>query len=201
MEPIASMDVKTCLEHLASKTPAPGGGASASIAGATAAATAGMVLAYSVSKKSLAAYREELASASVRVAEMVTDFLGLADEDAEAYAALNALQRLPEDNERRQAEEPGAVERATAVPQRALELGGELRELLEALPAKTNPQLKSDLAIAAVLAEAACAAAAWNVRVNAPSLPEGTRAPLLGRVETAVRSAGETRGRVEKACM
>jgi formiminotetrahydrofolate cyclodeaminase len=200
MDPIATMTVSGFLEQLASKSPTPGGGAAAAATGATAAALAGMVLAYSVNRRSLAEHREMLEEALARTTEARAEMLALGDEDAEAYAALNELQKLDENDERRVKEESDALIRATAVPARVMELASELLGLFESLVGKTNPHLRSDLAIAAALAESACASAAWNVRINAPGLPETERAATLGRAETAVRLAGEARVRIERGC-
>lgn len=200
MEQMEQMTVGGFLESLAAKSPAPGGGAAASVAGATAAALAGMVLEYSVKRKSLAEHREMLEVALSRAAEVRGEMLRLGDEDAAAYAALNEIQRLDEGDPARLAGEPAAVARATAAPVGVMELAGELLGLLETLIGKTNPFLRSDLAIAAVLAESAVASAAWNVRVNAPGLAEREREDVLKRVEAAVRLAGEARGRIEAGC-
>jgi len=172
MEPMERMTVGGFLGSMAAKSPAPGGGAAASVVGATAAALAGMVLAYSVNRKSLAEHRGMLEEALSRAADVRGEMLRLGDEDAAAYAALNEIQRLDPGDPRRVAEEAGALERATAVPARVMELAGEFLGLLETLVGKINPYLRSDLAIAAV----------------------------LGRVEAAVRQAGEARGRIEAGC-
>ena len=61
---------------------------------------------------------------------------------------------------------------AIDVPQRALTACMDMLGLLERLCGRTNRMLASDLAIATVLAEAAARAAAWNVRINLPSLTD-----------------------------
>ncbi|USN98717.1 MAG: cyclodeaminase/cyclohydrolase family protein [Phycisphaeraceae bacterium] len=200
MEALAANRLDALLDALASKTPAPGGGAVASMTGATAAALAGMVVAYSVGKKSLAEHQTLLESAEHRLREMRSEFLALADEDAAAYSALNELQRLDQDDPRRTAEEPGAIRRAIEAPERALNLSSELLAMAEGLVGRSNAHLRSDLAIAAVLAEAAAAAAAWNVRINALLLPEGERGALIARVEQALAEAKDAREHVERAC-
>ena len=49
-------------------------------------------------------------------------------------------------------------------------LAHDILETLQKLPKTCNPNLLSDLAIAATLADTAAGAAAWNVRVNVPQL-------------------------------
>src|SRR5262245_5876212 len=89
MQPLASYTIADFLEALAARTPTPGGGAVASAVGATAAALARMVVAYSLGKKSLAAHQPalEIAARELDVARAL--LLRLADEDAAAYALLS----------------------------------------------------------------------------------------------------------------
>jgi formiminotetrahydrofolate cyclodeaminase len=188
------------LASLAEKSPAPGGGAAASMLGATAAALGGMVVAYSVGKKSLADHQQLLESARSTLTDTRARFLALADEDAAAYADLNRLQKLDTGDPERTEHEPAALRRAIDAPEAARVLAMDLLALLETLIGRTNPYLASDLAIAAVSAEAAAVAAGWNVRINAPGLPEADRDAFLARVEAGNDAAAEARGRVETAC-
>lgn len=201
METFAEMRFGSILDQLSAKTPAPGGGAAASIAGATAAALAGMVVSYSLEKKSLAEHQPMLEAAASGLGEMRATFIKLAEQDANAYAELNKLQSLPEDDPHRIEHEPGAVRLAVDIPQRVVDLSIGLLELIESLVGKSNSHLRSDLAGAAVLAEATTAAAAWNVRINTPLLPEPERAPLQGRLATTLDAARQARDRIERACL
>lgn len=200
MESLGDQKLATLLDALATKTPAPGGGAAASTTGATAAALAGMVVAYSLGKKTLAEHQDTLTAADARLAEIRAEFLNLAAEDAAAYAALNELQRLPDGDPRREADEPAAILRAVDAPSRALDLSLELLTLVERLVGKTNTYLRSDLAIAAVLAEAAAASASWNVRINIPLLPDHEHGPLSDRLGSSLAGARVARERIERAC-
>lgn len=197
---IASRRLGELLDDLASKTPAPGGGAAASLTGATAAALAGMVIEYSRGKKSLAEHHALLETVRTRVVVLREEFLRLAGEDMAAYTALQEIQKLPETDPRREAEEPAAIVRAIEAPRRVLDRSRELLDLIASLVGKSNIHLRSDLAVAAVLAEATAASAAWNVRINAPLLPEAERPAVFGRMEAAVEAARQQRERVERAC-
>lgn len=200
MEPIAERQFGALLADLAAKTPAPGGGAAACMLGATAAALAGMVIAYSVEKKAHAADRPMLESAAERLASARARFLALAVEDAEAYGAFNALQKLPADDPVRVADEPNALRRAIDAPESARALAMDLLALTESLIGRTNPYLASDLAIAGVSAEAAAVAAGWNVRINAPGMPEPDRTAYLHGVQSGDEAAASIRARIEAAC-
>jgi formiminotetrahydrofolate cyclodeaminase len=188
------------LDALAAKTPTPGGGAVASAVGATGAALARKVVGYSLGKKSLAAHQPalELAARELDVARAL--LLRLADEDAAAYSLVSELQKLPETDPRRVAEWPTAVAAAIAAPRATAAACSDLLRLLESLAPITNRQLRSDLTIAAVLAEAGAKAGWWNVQVNLPLLPEADeRSAVRTDVELLIRQAADRRARIEAA--
>lgn len=188
------------LDQLAAKTPAPGGGAAACAAGALAASLGHMVVAYSIGKKSLAAHQEELDRASRMLQRARAVFLDLADEDARAYALVNELMRLPEADPRRTRLWPEAVRTSTQIPLAAIAASADLLRLCETLAPITNPMLRSDLGIAAVLAHAAAVASRWNVLANASTLPEGERLAPLAQADAILQRAADLRERVERAC-
>ena len=199
-QPIAPLPFESLLAMLASKSPTPGGGAAAGMVGATAAALAGMVVAYSIGRKSLAQHQAFLEDARSRLERARALFLILADEDAEAYGHLNALMRLPEDHPDRVSGWASAVAGAIAPPRATLAAACDLLRLCEELVGKTNPHLSSDLAVAAVQGEAAARSAAWNVRVNAPSLPGDERAGVLAETDSLLGDARARAARIESGC-
>lgn len=193
------------LDALAAKSPAPGGGFAAAAVGALASALGGMVLAYSLGKKSLAEHEATNADAARRLETARALLLRLAREDASAYALVSELQRLPDGDARREADLPGAALAACEIPLAAAAACVETLRLLEDLTATTNPWLRSDLAIAAILAEAAARACRWNVAINLPLLEEcGSAAPvrdrLLPDLESSLRDARARLERIERAC-
>jgi len=201
MAGFGEMTVGGFLEQLSAKAPAPGGGAAACMAGATAAALAQMVVAYSVGKKNLAEHEVHLQQASAMLSRARGLMLQLADEDAAAYALVNELQKLPEGDARRVAEFAGAAAAAVAVPRAALALSMDLLRLVESLCGKSNKFLRSDLAIAAVLGEAAAKSAWWNVSVNLSLLgDEAERARIAAEGERACAKGGGIRKGVGGAC-
>ncbi|MBL9030801.1 MAG: cyclodeaminase/cyclohydrolase family protein [Phycisphaerae bacterium] len=188
------------LSRIASKTPAPGGGAVASAAAALSASLARMVVAYSIGKKSLAEHQPELARADAALARAGELLLTLSDEDAAAYAVMNELWRLPEGDPRR-ADLPAAQLAATQPPLAVIAACADLLRLFESLAPKTNRHLHSDLAIAAILAESAARASRWNVAVNAASLAEDTRAGVESQAEASLSDARARLERIERACV
>lgn len=189
------------LNAVGARAPTPGGGAVASATGALGAALGTMVLAYSVGKKSLEAHRPalEAAVASLRGAERL--LLDLAEADMEAYALVNELQKLPETDPRRVAQWPAAVAASIQAPRSMIAVATDLLRLFERLAPITNRYLRSDLAIAAVLAEACARAGAWNVNINLPLLTDtAERREVQTQTEAAVADARARCAAVESAC-
>lgn len=200
-QPIAARSVESFLDALSAKVPTPGGGASAAITGATASATAAMVVNYSIGKKSLSECEGINQNAMARLTRARQMFLQLGDEDAEGYGKLNALWKLDKDDPERVEHWDEAVRGAITPPRAMLALAIELLQLCEKLVETTSTQLRSDLGVAAVLGEAAARAAAWNVRINIPLLPEDEREELADVVRTMVDRAGELCERIESGCV
>jgi formiminotetrahydrofolate cyclodeaminase len=196
-----ALPISDFLSQLAAKTPTPGGGAVASTTGAIAASLAHMVVAYSLNKKNLADHQPALQRASIVLQRTSELFLELAEEDAAAYANYNELSRLPETDPRRARELAGALENSINAPRAVLGAAADLLRLLESLQPITNTYLRSDLAIAAVLAEAAAASAWWNIYINLPQLTDAAlRAKLQSECQSLLSQSSARRQKIEKAC-
>ncbi len=169
--------------------------------GALGAALAHMVVSYSLGKKSLAEHQPALEHAARALTTARAVLLELAEEDAEAYAAVNALLKLPDPDPRRARELPAAAERAVQVPMAAIATCVSLARLCEQLCPMTNRHLASDLAIAALLADAGARAAEWNVRVNLTLLAEPARREAV-RAESGkmLADAAAAANATQRAC-
>ncbi len=190
------------LKAVAAKSPTPGGGAVASAVGGLAAALGQMVLAYSLGKKSLAEHEAANGRAMHALENARRLLLALADEDAAAYGLVNELSRLPEDDARRIAEYPAAMKASVQVPAAVAAACVDVLRLFETLTGTTNKHLRSDLAIAAVLAEGAARSSRWNVIVNVGQLPEaGERETVQRQVDALIEQARELCARIEAACL
>ncbi|HBS28613.1 MAG TPA: hypothetical protein DEB06_03980 [Phycisphaerales bacterium] len=198
--PLSERTLATLLDDIGAKSPAPGGGAVVSIVGSIAAALAQMVVNYSLGRKSLALHEPALRDALHALVRSRAVLLELAEEDMEAYAALNEVQRLPESDPRRARELPALASAASRIPLAVVAACADLVRRCEALADKTNPHLRSDLAIAALLSECAARAGRWNVAINAPLLPEDDARALLGEADSLLHTARERLARVEAAC-
>jgi len=160
-----------------------------------------MVVRYSTGKKKLAEFEQLHARALESLTAGRDRALALADRDADAYARLNALQKLPEDDAQRRAEWEGAVREAIGVPKSCFDLSLDLLRLCEELAGRSNEWLRSDLAIAAIAGEAAAASAAWNVRINLPLMTDPSeRNRLTSGIYAGLLEARRIRDAVEHAC-
>lgn len=167
---IGAMSLEEFGAALAARSPVPGGGAVAAVTASHAAALSAMVIEFTRGKPAFAAHDAELARALERANELRTRLLELAEEDAAAYAALNALWKLPKDSPERAEQWLPCVRAAIDAPQTILDAAAEIARLTAGLKDTTNPALASDLAIALDLARTAARAAAHNVEINLPSL-------------------------------
>lgn len=198
---IESYKVNELLDAIGAKTPVPGGGAVAGLTAAIAAVLARMAIAFSQGHKSCAGKDEELGTALDALSRARTLFVMLGDEDAAAYEKLNAAMKTPKDSPDR-AEKLSACALAAVRPPRAV-LGacaGLLGQLSELAPV-INRHLRSDLAIAGVLAEAAARAAWWNIQVNLPLIADpAAREQIAAEARRDLDDAAAKRTAVEEFC-
>jgi len=198
---LARLTVDEYLNSLAAKTPAPGGGAVAALTTASAAALALMALNYSIGKKTLADKSDLHDESLATLSKLKDEAIELGDEDANAFEQLSSLWGLKEDDPKRKAAWDYAVLGAIKVPTRVMAVGIEILSLLKRLDGAIVSNLRSDAAIAALLAEAGIKSAAWNVRINLPLLKSKDEATKF-EDETAeqLRHAANVCGEIEQAC-
>lgn len=198
---IAKLSVDEYLNSLAEKTPAPGGGAVAAMTTASAAALALMALNYSIGKKSLSEFRELHDEALAGLSKLKDEAIVLGDADAKAFEQLSSLWGLAEDDPKRIADWENAVQGAIEVPKRVMDVGIEILNLLKSLNGAIVSNLRSDAAIAALLAEAGVKSAAWNIRINLPLLEsenEATQSETKMNEQLAL--AAKVCCEIEQAC-
>jgi formiminotetrahydrofolate cyclodeaminase len=186
--------------RLASPEPVPGGGSASATAAALGAALVAMVAALSRDRPKYAEHDDLLTWAEATGQQLTDRFLGLADEDAEAYAAFAAAMKLPRATEAETATRSEAMasagRRAAEVPLACIEACLDLASAAEALAGRSNVNASSDLNVASLLVDAAANGAAANVLVNLSAIGDPAyEGELIARVEElvyAVQSLGAT---------
>lgn len=162
----ARLTIAEYLNRTASKQPTPGGGGVAGVVGSLAAALGEMVLAYSEDGKGASEHQEQFAECSRSVHAMRLRLVELADADAAAYAELNQAMKIEKDAPDRKIKLARAALSAAQVPLDVIRVISELVGCFEAISGFANRWLRSDLAMAAIIAEATARASRWNIVVN-----------------------------------
>jgi methenyltetrahydrofolate cyclohydrolase len=169
------------LGQLAARVPAPGGGATAALHAAQAAALLAMVARYSDAAK----YDAELMNRVVTEADGLRDeALMLAEADAAAFGAVAGAYRLPKETDEQRAARSTAIGEATVAaaqpPADVIRLSLLLVSLAEELLPAGNRNVITDVAAAAEAARAAAVTARLNVEVNLRGIPDpGIRAEFI----------------------
>jgi len=200
--------VGSFVASVAAATPAPGGGSVSAHAAALGAALTQMVAGLTIGKKKYAAVEGEMKDVAQRAAGLVNELTALVKRDAEAYGLVMNAYKLPGDSEADAAKRKDAITaallEAAAVPLETARACVRVLDLAAAVGARGNTNAVSDAGVAALLAEAACRGAVYNVRINVSSLDDKSKGAHLveecGRLlKTAAARAKEVTDAVEKA--
>ncbi|ALE74708.1 formimidoyltetrahydrofolate cyclodeaminase [Pseudonocardia sp. EC080610-09] len=171
------------LWDLAARVPAPGGGATAGLHLAQAAALLGMVARYSDGDR-YARDADTISSVRNRADELRVVGIGLAEDDARAFAAVTAAYALPRGTEEEKAARSSAIGwalvEAGRVPARVVREAGQVVDLAERLRPIGNPNVITDVGAAADAARAAASTARLNVEINLAGITDP-----LARMELA----------------
>jgi formiminotetrahydrofolate cyclodeaminase len=186
------------LDRLAAKTPTPGGGGAAALAGAVGCALARMVTVYSAGRSpigrggqpDIAAEQQfnETLSALERADQMLRQ---LVDEDAAAYAQLVAARRIAREDAGKHAQYQQSVRLAATVPLEIAAVASTALEALDSFKSLTSKYFFSDLGAAAAIVHAAAQAAAWSVRVNLPEISDPAQRNQIGEQLRGVMAHAE----------
>ena len=173
---IADMTVPELSNEVGSGTPAPGGGAVAGLAGGVGVALTMMVNGLTLDKKGFENDRERLLDAIAKGNELKERFIDVMNRDSEVFDVLIESLALPKDDDAHKAIRRGAVQASfrscTQVPLTMMEICAEAIDLCAELVGTTNPNVVSDLGIAALTLKTAMQSAWLNVLINLSSLKD-----------------------------
>ena len=128
----------------------------------------------------------------------------LVQADADAYAVVSAAYKLPKETPVQQAARDAAIQaalmHAAAVPLESATAATDVAILAATCAEKGNSNAASDAGVAALLAEAACRGAAYNVRINVSAMSDkAAGAPLAAEAVRLVARASEAAQRATAA--
>jgi formiminotetrahydrofolate cyclodeaminase len=198
------------LDAAAAGEPTPGGGSVSALAGALGAAMAAMAANFTIGKKRFAAVEPEVKALLDKIEAARHKLQDLTQKDTEAYAAVAAAFKLPKatpaEQEARTAAVAAACRGAMAVPLESLRACREALVATRRLAELANPNLITDVGVAALLLEAAAGGAALNVAVNLGSigdaeLAKSVRNELNSALADGAKLSLETQNAVAAALM
>jgi formiminotetrahydrofolate cyclodeaminase len=206
VESLSEQTVGAFLERLSARVPAPGGGASAALHAAQAAALLGMVARYSDGEP-YAEHADEIAAVLAHADELRERSLALADADAAAFARVGEAYKLPREGDAERDARDAAIAEALVgaarPPADVVEVAARLVALAERLRPIGNPNVVTDVAAAADAARAAATTARVNVEINVGGIrDEAVRSELtaaVARVDELAARADDVTAAVRRA--
>ena len=189
---------------VASSAPVPGGGSVVAHVGSLAAALAQMVAGLTIGRKKYAAVEPEMKEMALRAAHLVRRLAELKNEDAAAYTLVSDAYKLPKESSDQQSARDAAIQsaliKAAEVPLETARWCAEVTTLAATCAEKGNTNAASDAGVAALLAEAACRGAAYNVRINVSAMPDKAAGTALAtEAERLVATASQQAKRAAAA--
>lgn len=186
------------LDQLASSAPTPGGGSVAALCGALSAALGSMVANLTLGREKYRDVEPEVRAALERAEQLRSRFLALIDQDIAAYGALSAAYRLSKSTAEEQATRSSQIQAAligaAEAPLRMVEQARQALDLCRTLVSVGNPNVISDVGVAAITAYAALESGALNVLINLKTMKDRALArALFQRLSTAQAGADTIR--------
>jgi formiminotetrahydrofolate cyclodeaminase len=168
--------IKKYLDDLAARTPAPGGGSSAALAGAMAASLITMVLNFTIGSAKYKSFEETAKGMLARSEKLRAGFIKFFEEDISSYGAVSAAYKLPKGNEadeiKRKRAIKEAMKQATLVPLHVCQHTAEAIKMCPELARRGNSGLICDVEVPIRLLEAAFYSAKINVVMNQKSIQD-----------------------------
>lgn len=180
MAKLIDMTLKEFVNEAASDSPAPGGGSTAALVGACAAALGQMVLKLTDGKKAFKELDPDIQSQLMNkmgvLQRLQKRLESLVDEDTQAFLMFMEALKLPketdEQKKRRKASMAEASMKSTTVPLASAQAIMEVLEQLPIIAQYGNKNAISDVGTACYIADAALGGAHLNVRINLPGISD-----------------------------
>lgn len=167
---IADLKISEFLNELKSEAPTPGGGGVASLSSANGAALIMMVANLTVTVEKYAEWHEQCRAVLAETQKLLDVFVAGIDADAEEFGKVIAAYGLPRSTEEEKAMRSQAIGEASVTaaeaPLKIMEASVRALELDQSLLGRSNPNLKSDLLVAAQCLRTGLVSAKYNVDAN-----------------------------------
>ncbi|MBN2583335.1 MAG: cyclodeaminase/cyclohydrolase family protein [Planctomycetes bacterium] len=202
MDSYLDRPLRDYLDDAAANKATPGGGSVAALAGALATTMASMAANFTTGKEKYKDVEPRIQADLVLLAEARGKFVELMHADMDAYSAVMDAYRLPKATDDEKAARAEAIQKALAasmqVPLAATRLAEQVLEAAVELANIANANLLSDVAVAAVLAEAAFAASRVNVEVNLGGIED---AAVVAATTKELDERQDTVGELRQECL
>jgi len=162
--------LRTYSHALASGDATPGGGSAAALVGALGAALNSMVANFTVGREKFAAVDAQVRDLLAESEHLRTDLERLTQADTEAYAKVSVAYKMPRDTDELKAARQNAIQEAlkaaAQVPMETVRACHRVLEIANELVSAGNPNLITDVGVAARFALAALECATLNAEIN-----------------------------------
>ncbi|MCP3975681.1 MAG: glutamate formimidoyltransferase [bacterium] len=177
---LAGLAVKRFVEETASESVAPGGGSVSANLGALGAALGTMVANLSSHKRGWDDRWEEFSDWAEKGKACHDELVKLIDADTEAFTEIMAAFGLPNTSAAEKSQRSEAIQAATRlaieIPLRVMEVSLQSMEVIAKMATIGIPASVSDAGVGALCARSAVMGAYLNVRINAATLSDRTKA-------------------------
>ncbi len=200
--------LKTYSDALASGEATPGGGSAAALAGALGAALNSMVANFTVGREEFADVEEDVQRLLAESERLRGELERLTQDDTEAYGQVVAAQKMPRETDEQKAARrtamQDALKAAAEVPRAAVRACHAVLEVAGEMVEKGNPNLITDVGVAAKFALAAMECAALNVEINLAYIKDedynaACRREIAPRLHAGTRLAGDVWEKVNRS--
>jgi methenyltetrahydrofolate cyclohydrolase len=194
--------IRYFLDKLASKSPEPGGGSVAALAGSLAAALVSMVANLTLDKGKYLDVQPQIKVLLEESERLRSEMQSLIQQDTDAYGVLSATYRMPKTTEAekaaRSAKIQEALKQACQVPCEIAIKSLDIARLAQQAAGIGNTAAVSDAGIAAILAKACAQGAALNVQINLKSIHDNA---YIDSTRSRIQNVLAQTIEIEKAAM
>jgi formiminotetrahydrofolate cyclodeaminase len=199
MPMLKDLSIVDYLAKTASGDPLPGGGSSAALNAALAAALTEMVANLTTGRKGFEAVDAEMRAVAQKAAGFRSKLTADVDRDADAYTQVLAAFKLPKATDAEKAARSRAVQQAfkqaALVPLGVARDAVAIMDLGRTVISKGNPNAASDGAAGVLAARMAARAAVYNVRINLGSIQDEVFITELRREADRLEAEAEAKER------